>query len=761
MVMREQRIGLRVEEADVKKGSCKHGRLLVLACGLAILAALIAPGVAAAWVHQESGVTGLLWGVDALDSTRAFAVGSESPGGDAVILRRAASSWTQMEAPSLSGQCLYDVACLDSTHAWAVGSNGKGWFFNGSSWSAPATIAPGGQDLRSVSGVAANKVWAVGHDGKIFHYNGTTWAAQASGTDKDLFGVCAVDENCVWAVGREGTILNFDGTTWSSGGNPTSHTLMSVTAADRDHVWAVGGKGTGRSGDVFFFNGTSWSGQVKDKYYNLYAVSALDKDNVWAVGEFHTVLYYDGTTWSPQYAGLGGVLLGVCAADAENIFAVGADGEILLERPGARRYYFAEGCTREGFSEWLCLQNPGAAPLEVTATYMLMGGQEPVVKSYTVKPESRTSINVNDEVGPGMDVSVMLESLGEFYAERPMYFNYKRDVPGFAWTGGHCATGAPAARTDWYFAEGTTRALFEEWLCIQNPNSNTLRVNVDYISAGAYTNQKQYDIEPYSRFSVFVNGDVGPDQDVSVHVYSQQPIVAERPMYFNYHGKWTGGHVVMGTDTPRTEWYFAEGSTQPHFDEYLAFQNANNQDAIVECEFLESNGKRTNGSFLVGANSRWTLDVRHALGTGVDAAVVVKSTMPIVAERPMYFSYKQGAPGYGWTGGHDVVGSPVLKNSWFFAEGCTYDWADEYICVANPGADKARVTFMFMLESGEPVMHEIDVAAGKRETVKVADIVPRGHDVSTKVVSDKTIIVERPMYFNYNGWTGGHDVIGF
>jgi hypothetical protein len=29
-------------------------------------------------------------------------------------------------------------------------------------------------------------------------------------------------------------------------------------------------------------------------------------------------------------------------------------------------------------------------------------------------------------------------------------------------------------------------------------------------------------------------------------VASDQPIIAERPMYFNYNGAWTGGHDVVG-----------------------------------------------------------------------------------------------------------------------------------------------------------------------------------------------------------------------
>ena len=426
----------------------------------------------------------------------------------------------------------------------------------------------------------------------------------------------------------------------------------------------------------------------------------------------------------------------------------------ITKGSGVTEYYFAEGCTREGFNEWLCLMNPNEKAISVHASYMMFG-RDPIQKQYTVPANSRTSLNVNDEVGPGQDVSARLWSDDSFYAERPMYFNYKKDVPGYGWTGGHCATGVPSPRYDWYFAEGTTREGFEEWICLQNPTSSQVTVEVDYISAGAYTQQKKYDIKPQSRISVFVNGDVGPNQDVSTHVHCEDRIVAERPMYFNYHNKWTGGHNVMGTDSPKDKWYFAEGTTRPGFEEWVAVQNANDADANITIHFLKADGTGQDNTYSVGANSRWTLDVSQPLGAGVDSSMVIESNLPVVAERPMYFDYQ------GWTGGHDVVGAARPKTSWFFAEGCTLDNFDEYICIGNPGTTKARVTFRFLLESGNPVEHAIDVDPHKRSTIKVADIVGRNHDVSAQVSSDQPVVAERPMYFDYNGWTGGHDVVGF
>ena len=54
-----------------------------------------------------------------------------------------------------------------------------------------------------------------------------------------------------------------------------------------------------------------------------------------------------------------------------------------------------------------------------------------------------------------------------------------------------------------------------------------------------------------TRATVKVNDVVGPDKNVSIKVEADAPIVAERPMYFNYGDSWTGGHDVVGAPPPR------------------------------------------------------------------------------------------------------------------------------------------------------------------------------------------------------------------
>jgi len=97
-----------------------------------------------------------------------------------------------------------------------------------------------------------------------------------------------------------------------------------------------------------------------------------------------------------------------------------------------------------------------------------------------------------------------------------------------------------------YLAEGTTRDGFEEWTSVMNPSSSPANVQVRYMLASGENKTQGLTVAPRSRSTVDVNGFLGPNQDVSAVVTSDQAVVVERPMYFDYHGKWTGGHDVMG-----------------------------------------------------------------------------------------------------------------------------------------------------------------------------------------------------------------------
>ncbi len=196
-------------------------------------------------------------------------------------------------------------------------------------------------------------------------------------------------------------------------------------------------------------------------------------------------------------------------------------------------WYFAEGNTREGFDEWLCVQNPTDSAADVEFHFMLDGGRV-VSETMNVPARTRRTLHVPEVVEPGRDVSVEVTSATPIVVERPMYFALPSPDGGSPWTGGHDVVGGQPGQS-FFFAEGCTRAGFQEYLCLQNPGAESASVIVRYITAASGTTTGTYLLGPHSRTTLFVNFFAGTDRDVSMRVESDRNIIAERPMYFSYN----------------------------------------------------------------------------------------------------------------------------------------------------------------------------------------------------------------------------------
>ncbi len=248
-------------------------------------------------------------------------------------------------------------------------------------------------------------------------------------------------------------------------------------------------------------------------------------------------------------------------------------------------------------------------------------------------------------------------------------------------------------------------------------------------------------------------------------LHSDQPVVAERPMYFDYSGTggwgWTGGHCVMGTPSLDYQFYFAEGTTIPGFEEWLTLQNPNATEITISAAYLLRSSTPVITTHTVLAGSRSTIYVPNVVGMDQDVSIYLSCSYQFLAERPMYFSYS-GMGGWGWTGGHCVIGAGAPETEWFFAEGYTGPGFEEWLCIQNPGATDAHLTITYYPEGGAPITRTHTVTRGTRYTVYVNDDAGAGLNICTKVESDQPVIVERPMYFNFWGiWDGGHDVVGY
>jgi hypothetical protein len=399
-------------------------------------------------------------------------------------------------------------------------------------------------------------------------------------------------------------------------------------------------------------------------------------------------------------------------------------------------WYFAEGTTRTGFTTYIAVMNPSAYDATVTFTYML-GSGTPVTRDHTVAAKSRFTLDVSSDVGAGKDVSTFVHSSRKVVAERPMYFKYQGK-----WDGGHDSLGATGLSNNWYFAEGTTRSDFNTYLAVMNPGTASADVTFTYMLGSGEPVQRTHAVAPQSRYTLDVANDVGAGQDVSTFVHSTLPVVAERPMYFNYLGVWDGGHDSLGAQALAADWYFAEGTTRGGFTTYIAVVNPGSEEASVDFSYMLGSGMQETVTHFVKPRSRFTLDISNDVGPGQDVATLVRSSLPVVAERPMYFDYLAK-----WDGGHDSLGANAMASDWYFAEGTTRDGFTTYAAILNAGDSEATVTFTYMLGSGTPVVYPHVVPPHSRFTIDLANEVGAEQDVSMFVHSTLPVIAERPMYF--------------
>jgi len=482
----------------------------------------------------------------------------------------------------------------------------------------------------------------------------------------------------------------------------------------------------------------------------------------------HGVWKYDGTTWSNTGGGapFSSYNIESLAYDSgHNLLYAGTLGQGVWKYNAgpASAFYFAEGYTGPNFAEYLCLGNPNTAAATANVTYLFSDGTTKAA-SYNVPATGRYTVNVNTEVGANKEVSIQVQSqTANLVAERPMYFNYNG-----VWTGGSDAVGATAPNTKWYFAEGNTLPEFDQYVTVLNPGSTSANLKFHYMVEGQGEKLVTGQVGPHSRKTFKTRDQIGDGKNESLYLESDQPVVAERPMYFNYLGlaqnNWTGGHDVVGTNSPAKDWYFAEGTTRKNstdgaFEQWLCLQNPGTTPLTVTATYqlAVGQGNPVSKTYTVPAQQRLTVPVNKEIGQDKDCSVHLNSTSAFIAERPMYFSYHA----YAWTGGHDVLGVHSTASTWFFAEGTTRTNFEEWLCLQNPGNSDAHTTVTYYTTSGQAINKSWTVKANTRLTVSANTDVGANQDISAKVSSDKPIIVERPMYFDYNGWTGGHDVVGF
>ncbi|HWE62102.1 MAG TPA: hypothetical protein VHB98_10350 [Chloroflexota bacterium] len=320
---------------------------------------------------------------------------------------------------------------------------------------------------------------------------------------------------------------------------------------------------------------------------------------------------------------------------SRSIVRPGQDGTLSNGTMAIYHYfYFAEGYTARGFQEQLALFNSVNANANVELRLLPSSGAAPIIRRYIVGPLRRYTINVND-LAPRQSVGALVISDVELSVERTLTFGKN----------GHGQTtvaGVDAPASTWYFAEGSTKNGFSEFITLLNPASTAVTVTINfYDPRGRRIGAKTLVLPSRARATVNV-GTVVRATSVGAIVTGSGPILAERTMY---RGALTSATVIgsgsFGRSTLAPAYEFPSGDTSAGDAEFLLLLNPSTAPLAIQARFYTTSGAMVPYTTIVPAHSRITLNVARdvpGLPPGPNGVLLtsVNGSTPFMAEQSEY-----------------------------------------------------------------------------------------------------------------------------
>lgn len=338
----------------------------------------------------------------------------------------------------------------------------------------------------------------------------------------------------------------------------------------------------------------------------------------------------------------------------------------------------------------------------------------------------------------------------------------------------------------WYFAEGSAGGGFQEYLTLENPSPNSIAtVTITYLIQSQSAITRIHQVGPGARQTIDVDKDVntsptGVHYSLAAIVNSNVAIVAERPMYFNAVGVHSGSDV-LGATHPDTSYYFPEAdstqSGQTQYNTFLTMLNTNNsQTAHVTITYYTGSCGGSNPACLTESITMLPLQRQTAtpadVGLHQKLAIAITSDIPIVAERPLYFTDNIPNAGGLVSGAASEVGASSPGTDWLFAEGYTGTNFQQYYELADFNSLDAHTSIKLEYTNGStqtiqltvPAFHFVsfDVNYAYTHHLGVCNPSPCNvtSSVSAEITSDQPFVADRLMYFHYGNAQGCTDVVG-
>jgi hypothetical protein len=297
-----------------------------------------------------------------------------------------------------------------------------------------------------------------------------------------------------------------------------------------------------------------------------------------------------------------------------------------------------------------------------------------------------------------------------------------------------------------FLAEGCTGYGFETFVLVANPNDVPAQVSVSYYTEQGPRNADPVTVAPHARMTMNASETIW-DKSSGIRVGSDQPVFAERAMYWNGRQE---GHTATGTDAGSRQWYLAEGCTDFGFETWITILNTGNAATIANLDFLTGSGEERRVAVEVPALSRANVRVNDWV-SAANVSTCIEAQGPVVAEVSMY--------GPGRRSGTCSMGAEQTAKKWYLAEGATHSGFNTWLLLLNPQPGETKVTVSVDSQGEGLPPFELSLPGRSRTTLNLNDLMPE-RDVSAKVESEAPIVAARSMYWEVPGGRAGHEVHG-
>ncbi len=186
----------------------------------------------------------------------------------------------------------------------------------------------------------------------------------------------------------------------------------------------------------------------------------------------------------------------------------------------------------------------------------------------------------------------------------------------------------------------------------------------------------------------------------------------------------------------RNEWFFPRGATGTDLDQWILLMNPDARSVRVTAELYRDDGRVSQRTLRLPANSRGSFFVDQVLAQATFWARM-QGEGGLLAERAIYAGYD----------GDDSIGLEGLSREWYLPGGLQSAGFTTTLTLLNPGAEAVTATVTVFSPAGPAAEVSLALAPGTRRELAVGEVYTGTTPVGCHVQATAPIAVEQAVRF--------------